>query len=118
MSISDSSQRECALSLDISCVIRAPAGSGKTELLIQRVLVAMASVQSASQCLILTFTQKAVSELRERLSRVFLCDRQSLLSKTQELKEKVLNHARSQRWSMTTFWQQVNIQTSMPISQS
>ncbi|NBW56374.1 hypothetical protein EBR43_01045 [bacterium] len=70
MKLSDSPERIQALDLTTSCVVRAPAGSGKTELLIQRYLKALLHVERPEQALVLTFTNKAVAELKERLMHI------------------------------------------------
>ena len=110
MNISDRVVREQALDINKSFIIRAPAGSGKTELLVQRALTALLSVSQPSQCLILTFTQKAVCELQNRVTRIFSYD-SKLLETTQSLKSQVLVHAKKNEWPMSTFWHQIKIKT-------
>jgi len=71
----DREARSQALDVTRSFIVQAPAGSGKTELLIQRLLAVLAAADEPGEVLAITFTNKAAGEMRERLHSALLAAR-------------------------------------------
>src|SRR5690606_3973043 len=64
---SDHAARARALDPAASFLVQAPAGSGKTELLTDRILALLAIVNRPEEIVAITFTRKAASEMHSRV---------------------------------------------------
>jgi len=64
---SDIAVRQAAVDPRRSFLIQAPAGSGKTELLTDRILALLATVERPEEIVAITFTRKAASEMHARV---------------------------------------------------
>ncbi len=117
VTVPDLLQRREALDPRRSFIVQAPAGSGKTELLIQRYLLLLARVDHAEEIIAVTFTKKAAGEMRERVLQA-LADAQSGKNPqsehealTLELAAAALQRDRAAGWNLADYPAQLRIQT-------
>lgn len=101
----DAGVRQRALSSRSSFIVQAPAGSGKTELLIQRYLTLLAGASRPEAVVALTFTRKAAAEMRERVIEALVGAEgpeptQSYLRDRHRLACAVLERSASEGWNI------------------
>lgn len=101
----DDAARERALDTTASFIVQAPAGSGKTELLIQRYLSLLATVDAPEEIIAITFTRKAATEMRVRiLQAIGAADAAEASTeharRTQMLARAALRRDRERGWSI------------------
>ncbi len=103
--ISDHLQRKKALETTKSYIMQAPAGSGKTEILIQRFLALLATVTRPEEILALTFTRKAAAEMRARVLNALSIKADTITSTHQEttfaLAQKVITRSNKLNWDLS-----------------
>ncbi len=93
----DQGARDRALSPKASFHLEAPAGSGKTSVLLARFLTLLARVEAPEELLALTFTRKAAGELRTRVMELLWARpesprQQPWEQRLDDLAQKVLAH--------------------------
>jgi ATP-dependent exoDNAse (exonuclease V) beta subunit len=115
----DAPARAQALDVQRSFLVEAPAGSGKTGLLIQRFLKLLTdpAVHDPAQVLAITFTLKATAEMRERVLGHLLAardrtpPRNAFDQDTRPLAEAVLVKDSAAGWNLLDSPQRLNIRT-------
>ena len=112
----DTTARRQALDVAVSCIVRAPAGSGKTELLTQRYLALLATVEEPEEIIAITFTRKAAGEMRSRIvaaleSAAGPMPDQVHKRMTWELAKRAEAQSRARDWQLTAHPARMRIQT-------
>lgn len=115
--IRDVEQRLRALDPADSFIVQAPAGSGKTELLIQRFLTLLGQIEQPESIVAITFTKKAAGEMRHRVISAL----QKTVSgpepqeaherHTWDLSKRVLARDRALEWHLLQHPSRLRIQT-------
>ncbi len=100
----DIQARKRALDVERSFLVRAPAGSGKTELLIQRYLALLARVEAPEAIVAITFTRKAAAEMSDRVLK-------KLRNPDGELAQAALEQNRRREWHLLENPSRMAIQT-------
>lgn len=117
--LADHEARRQALDIQRSWIVEAPAGSGKTGLLIQRFLKLLTDegVQEPEQVLAITFTVKATAEMRDRIAKQLQLAGGPDLStngfdrETRTLAQAVLDRDRALGWELLKHPRRLNIRT-------
>ena len=117
--VEDSDVRVTALRPDCSFIIQAPAGSGKTGLLIQRYLRLLSIVDEPEEVIAITFTRKAAAEMQARILQALQLAIQDTLQKdenshhvlTTDLAKKVLQRDRQLDWQLLASPARLRVQT-------
>lgn len=114
--MSDQEQREQALNTSDSFIVQAPAGSGKTELITQRYLKLLATADVPESIVVMTFTNRAVDELKQRI--ISALNRSTLKPpeephklKTYDLASKVLSKSNLRQWDLLNHPSRIQIIT-------
>jgi len=113
----DLAARSAALDVTRSFIVQAPAGSGKTELLIQRYLKLLSVVANPEEVLAITFTRKAAAEMQYRVLRALQLAQtdgrpeQEHQRLTAELACNVLRRDREDGWNLLVNPRRMRIQT-------
>ena len=111
----DHNDRERTLDTQTSFLVQAPAGSGKTELLIRRLLKLLAEVDEPEQILAITFTLAATAEMRQRVIGNLQTARDTKPAKDEKpeitLARGALANDAVRGWNLLQQPQRLNIQT-------
>ena len=114
----DQQQREEALDPARSFIVEAPAGSGKTGLLVQRFLRLLSLVERPESVVAMTFTRKAAAEMKRRVMDALAQAADAALPqlsefklRTRELAAAVLVQDHRQGWNLRDDPSRLQIQT-------
>jgi len=115
--IADKGARIRALDAATSFIVQAPAGSGKTELLIQRYLKLLELVDAPDNVIAITFTRKAAGEMRSRVVESLRIAETGLAPVAEherltfDIARSVLAHDRQRNWNILHNPAQMRIET-------
>ena len=113
----DKKAREKAVESDKSFIVKAPAGSGKTDLLIARYLKLLYLVDSPEEIIAVTFTNKATNEMRRKILNIL--DNARLKKRPENEHEKylislandVLERDKEKKWCLDDSPDRLRVQT-------
>ena len=107
--------RKQAIDPSASYLVQAPAGSGKTELLTQRILALLATVDEPEEIMALTFTRKAAAEMGSRVIDALTmekpADSESHRMATWLLAGKVRSRSEERGWNLPQHPNRLRIMT-------
>ncbi|MGD0481625.1 MAG: UvrD-helicase domain-containing protein [Terracidiphilus sp.] len=114
----DQQQRERALDAARSILVRAPAGSGKTDLLTRRFLRLLSEVNEPGEIVAITFTKAAAAEMRDRilseLEKAVVAGAHQATSETfsmESLAQRALARSHALGWDLLNLPAQLRIST-------
>lgn len=113
----DQPVRLAALDPVTSFAVSAPAGSGKTGLLTQRVLTLLATCEEPEEVLAITFTRKAAGEMQDRIMQALwqAADEprpsDPHAARTWDMAQQVLQRDRDLQWNLLHSPQRLRVQT-------
>lgn len=113
----DRAARRNALDVSRSFIVQAPAGSGKTELLIQRFLCLLSIIEQPEEILAITFTRKAALEMQARIlkalqeARAGIAPGSAHQRVTLQAAQRALARDEQQGWHLVESPQRLRIQT-------
>jgi ATP-dependent exoDNAse (exonuclease V) beta subunit len=113
----DIEQRFAAIDPTRSFIVQAPAGSGKTELLTDRILALLARVNQPEQIVAITFTRKAAAEMHARvLEKLALAQQPEPTEaghhlESWRLARAALDRDEAQQWHLLTHPARLSIRT-------
>ena len=120
----DDALRERALAPDRSFLVQAPAGAGKTELLIQRYLRLLSLVDEPEEILAITFTRKAAAEMQRRICQALTgegaaaADETASRRRQRELVAAVRARDQARGWGLAAYPSRLRISTIDSLSAS
>ncbi len=115
--LSDFSARQQALDTQASYIVSAPAGSGKTGLITQRVLGLLCQVENPEEILCITFTRKAASEMKGRIHKALTeaaeqpRPTKEFEARTWDLATQALAHNNKMGWNLLYMPNRLRIKT-------